>query len=172
MQHSCRVYSWARCSGASTAEELVARSASIRHLLPQLAQERQSARNAMAEDGCGLRSVGGNAVRRPRRGGRCSSSLRAEARKWILLQLSIAQGHAGNLTPAKDNKSERDDAIVVMMTAVVRHRTCRPYIKGVLQRRLPLSSPVRFPNDGSLDPKCGSPDSPKLRWPAFRLAWQ
>jgi hypothetical protein len=37
-----------------------------------------------------------------------------------LLQLSIAQGHAVNLTPAKDNKTERDEAIVARIMAVVR----------------------------------------------------
>jgi hypothetical protein len=43
----------------------------------------------------------------------------AEARRMDLLQLSVAQGPAGNLTPAKDKSTERIDGIVAIGRAMV-----------------------------------------------------
>jgi hypothetical protein len=44
----------------------------------------------------------------------------AEPRRMDLLQLSVAQGPAGNLTPAKDKSTERIDGIVALIMAIGR----------------------------------------------------
>jgi hypothetical protein len=108
-----------------------------------------------------------------------------------LLQLSVAQGPAGNLTPAKDNSTERIDGIVALIMDIGRAMvaTCQavhPDVAGsnaaetASRELLAEAASVLVRGAGSSQisqrwfarPRCGFPDSPKLRWPAFRRTWQ